>query len=980
MNAQNGTYNVVLAYFNQPVTGLTAGDIQIRRVSNDQLYSIDNVSLSSDGKTATITLANSNAAGAQVLGLGANIDYNMIVTKDGSTASKVFYIPATLSDQTVMAIDATAKTITIGYGYLTAAPAYATANDLVLNVPDTITVDYNELLGRTISVKYDKNMMITALNVDADESVIYGAFQGSVSNKNLTDQVTGKTYKVQASDAGTIRVSSKILKNATGWGAMAQLTDTDMDADNEGFSYGKLVLNSNGTIKVLVGTTAVWTGYYLVTEVNGETIISEKKTEQNLKNYTILKDGKTVTVADIVAGDVVFFNTTNKFAEVYTTSETGALTAVYDGKFSFGGKTYDVAYGTIAAAMLRTNVYYNKSGEGRVQITGSDGNDYLNSLKASDKDVTVFFSRNNQPVFLTGEVAATVSSTKPLVLVDYPKFYTQSLSNFFRLKGFDGTEVKIYDIDLSKLEVVVDKDGKTFKKGYQPYVNGTASPVKSDTFKGFGPYAASPITAAGKGSITQTGVTNEAAGGLHSIIEVNATNDTYAAPDDAANGNNIIRGAYLTLTFNDKDEVTGINFEDATNGIGNPIATTSASGNVFKSGLTVVNGLQCSASTPLYFYDLTKGEVTATTLGAYTGQATASNAVYVYSYDDKNVTAFVTSSTNAGADTAGQTVTEVVVKDFKKTTESTPKMAELTIIYAGEEKTYTKFSTTASTATPVIGDIFTLTVNKDGETVDGIAAVGDQVTSTITVTNTDSQTFSLGAATGKQLATTVTPTIVKYDSTTNGYVAATFADLKDVDTTAALADQRLVTWSYLAGSNNYVDTIVIESKADTDAGGGPSGAASAIAAANAAFGALDGTTGAWTTYTTADATADTAIAAWATVKGTAAADADFGGTGSYTTFLANATMADTTLGNVKTGINGIVVGAALAGRSAIKTAIEGATNYNAGAIYNALVDGTPSGTAVTVKVTYIDGNTKSLAFTNVTSITGISDGDDILAD
>ena len=279
MDAATGTYNVVIAYFNQPVEGLAAGDIQIRQVNNDQLYSVESVSLSSDGLKATITLANSSSAGAQVLGLEANVDYNMIVESAEGKASKIFYIPATLSDVTVGAFDADKNSITVGrsgwYDNGAGTTVFAFGTNRTLTVPADMTVDYNDLLGRTVTVKFDKKQNLTSLVVDPDETVIYGAFKGSAANKNLTEVVSEETFKAQATTAGTIRPSAIIAKNTTGWATPVQLTEATLTNDALGYSWGKLVLNSNNTIKVLVSDNNQLTPM-LVTELKDHVILAGK--------------------------------------------------------------------------------------------------------------------------------------------------------------------------------------------------------------------------------------------------------------------------------------------------------------------------------------------------------------------------------------------------------------------------------------------------------------------------------------------------------------------------------------------------------------------------------------------------------------------------------------------------------------------------------------------------------------------------------
>ena len=149
----------------------------------------------------------------------------MIVESTEGKASKVFYIPATLADRTVGSFDADKRTITVGVSYIDTTNGWTWFENSALTVPEDMDVDFNDLLGRTVTVKYDKKMNLTSLVVDPDETVIYGAFKGSATNKNLTNVVTGDTYKAQATTAGTIRPSAFIDKIATGWAAPTALTD-----------------------------------------------------------------------------------------------------------------------------------------------------------------------------------------------------------------------------------------------------------------------------------------------------------------------------------------------------------------------------------------------------------------------------------------------------------------------------------------------------------------------------------------------------------------------------------------------------------------------------------------------------------------------------------------------------------------------------------------------------------------------------------
>ena len=129
------------------------------------------------------------------------------------------------------------------------------------------------------------------------------------------------------------------------------------------------------------------------------------------------------------------------------------------------------------------------------------------------------------------------------------------------------------------------------------------------------------------------------------------------------------------------------------------------------------------------------------------------------------------------------------------------------MIYQGEAATYAKFDSSVEGVTPVEGGIYTLTINKDGETIDGLVAVADMRSTNIYDVKQADQSFKLGTtATALKLATTVDPTIVKKDG--GSWTVGSFSDLQDAQAAGTTAG-KVVNWSYLDGSTNYVDTIVI---------------------------------------------------------------------------------------------------------------------------------------------------------------------------
>ena len=177
-SADGGYGAVLVAYFSEPVGDLQPGDIQIRRVSDDQLTTVENVIMASDGMTATLQLVGF-AAGTPTT-LTPNIDYNMTVITEEGSASKVFSIPAVRPNETVYKVNESKKTITTVSG--------------TFFVPEEMDVDYEDILGRTVTFEFNKDMTLTKLNPKY-ETVVYSAFTvsngGGADDAVLVDAITG---------------------------------------------------------------------------------------------------------------------------------------------------------------------------------------------------------------------------------------------------------------------------------------------------------------------------------------------------------------------------------------------------------------------------------------------------------------------------------------------------------------------------------------------------------------------------------------------------------------------------------------------------------------------------------------------------------------------------------------------------------------------------------------------------------------------
>ena len=796
-------YNIVLAYFNTAVGDLTATDVQIRRVSDDQLFSVSKVEMSSDKKTATLTLANSDAAGAAVTGLLANVDYKLIVTTSEGTASKEFYIPATLADVTVTGIDTSKNTITVG-AWTAAAPAGA---GTTLTIPDELEADLNNLLGETVTVKFDKKNIVSSISKKAGETVIYSAFKEVVpasGQQYLQDQYSEEKFYVQATGTAAIPVSVEYAFDAAnaGWtlygnagGAVTANASGFFNGDT--FKYGKLILNDNGTIKAFLHLTS-WSDFIMVDSTLDDYIIGVNKQEQTLKDYTLLSAGYTIDIDDIEEGDVVFYNTTYKMAEVYDDVNVGELQAVYDNAvFKFQDKDRD--------------------GSGAKYFDGTTAKtvttDYLKALDNGGEDITVYYDRSLTPVFVLGDPDEVVTTSKEkLVLTAEGAGFMVKTDDILRLKGFDGSSTVTEEINVADLKQVKFYNANT---NNDVTWKSSLGKITAKNTNGGGDHF---TTADTQETLAYTGDTTAAG---DKILNIEKNDAAGAASADSA----FVKFDIVTLTKNDKDVVTEINIGRPFVGVAGAAGTTfdsiaGAKLPSFKAGYKTVSGATndgaalAAATIPssANVYIINKGPAfTKTTYGEFEGEVANAKLAKIDFYKNSSnaITDIVidnTDGTALGEDEDGATTAEVVISDIKYLD---GKVNTLSVIGAADETTFDTFGTDDSLkAEWKKGQIVKVTVLKDGETLskienpDGAESLATNFTGV--KTTGDGGAYVYGAGPNfTEYAFTSTATITKFEN--NAVSRISLSDLK------SLALKKAVKFSEVTVGSRTVDTIVVQS-------------------------------------------------------------------------------------------------------------------------------------------------------------------------
>ena len=464
--AADGTgYKYIRATFSSALTELTPSQIEIRRKSDNQLYSVESVALSSDGIFADITLfGDSSSAGTFFLQAGPI--YTMKVTQGSDTATLDFELPAYNTEAIVTSVDMSKNKITVVGSGKTQKPV----TPGTYNVANKYDGNLGALVGRAVTFGYDSDSNMTSFNL-LDQQVVYGYMKGFVPNADenawyYKDALTGEKYNCKddndatASIRGTLWIAADTADDTT-------VADYMINDDTE-FSYVKLVLNPDGTIATATVEKNLPNTLY-VKSVDGTIVTQDENNAFDLDGYIIVRDGDYITTSDLEEGDIIFLNPSKKFAEVYVNPVSGEISDVIDGKLSIDGKAYewyDAQYWDDANdkfVQLASKGSTPRTAEQTTAIQNSQN--YLNSL-STDVDTFIYLGRDGKIKYLEGTPVEEVVTTTRELIIGTAKGYTQSLENHIRIPAFDGTDKDTIDVTDSGIKTMFGDKGKvTWTKG-----------------------------------------------------------------------------------------------------------------------------------------------------------------------------------------------------------------------------------------------------------------------------------------------------------------------------------------------------------------------------------------------------------------------------------------------------------------------------------------------------------------------------------
>lgn len=629
--------------FNKALSSLDASELNVRQTSTSARVGVEKVALASDGLSATITLLGEEGVATFVR---PHIDYTLSITQNGKVTSTVFNLDHVRANVAVTEFDKKENRVTIG--------------GVEYKLADNVKVDFEEILGRDTTIWIDKDGFIVRLDVQ-DQTVKYEAVKVDLkANGTRYFVAPDKTeYRIVDSEvvAGspsptTVHTGNLIEKGQT----TATLSNI---ADKREFEYAKLVFNNLGQVKSVVALEK-FSGSILA-EKTQDTTVTGYKQELNLKDYSIVKNGKTINVSDIKAGDVVYYNNSLKFADVYNATKSGKIEAVYKNEFKFDGKIYEITGAKYIA-------------NGKVAELNQSG---LEALYASDKEVTINFNRKGEIEIISGELGEVVSNTSVSYLTKDGNAYTLKNKGYLELVTLTSAGKEVTeDFSVEDLEFI--QVGKTKYEVGKSVAGQKVTKIKYTT------------------------------GGLLSIEARDAFDEPITASKITVK-TDLAKGDVVEVVKNSDGDVVGL--------VAKPAVTTNAPFKLDAKSITVGGSinLQLAKSTPVFWIDSNTKKVSVKTFGELSNiEKIAVATVY---HDGKDVEYLVI---NSGDTNAPSTLEDshLVIADIRLDTKDNVAY----IKFAGKA-TDTAIGKDISGSAYKVGDVVQATINTEDGKLNSLAKI-----------------------------------------------------------------------------------------------------------------------------------------------------------------------------------------------------------------------------------------------------------------
>ncbi|WP_179151993.1 S-layer homology domain-containing protein [Oceanobacillus senegalensis] len=391
--------HVLLVEFNSPITSIDKSEISIFESDSKERVGVESVELASDGLSAEIILYDNTDWRAEDE-IKTLTDYTLQI---GELVTE-FNRPEFVKNR-VVEIDIEDREFDV----LT-----SNGTTVTVEVPGAFDdLDLQTILGEEVSVWYnDRNELV---NYEVQTEAIYDSIEITEDDeiKLLTED---KEFDVSDEKFEDDDTEDKFHFYVNG-----EKENINEFVGSE-FNFAKVAFDRAGDIAYVSAYNLE--EFLIVEEVKDNEVVGIEGVGTggafDAKDATIIKDGKVTSLEDLEAGDVLFFNNDadngDGFAEVYNNTVSGEIETVYNEAIKVDGEVYDFTFAEDAEDLGLTYqgaVYVNDKGE-----TETLDNDAAEELQAAG-DVTLFFDRAGNLVYVDGELADVETNEFSAVITDF---------------------------------------------------------------------------------------------------------------------------------------------------------------------------------------------------------------------------------------------------------------------------------------------------------------------------------------------------------------------------------------------------------------------------------------------------------------------------------------------------------------------------------------------------------------------------------
>ncbi|MCT4507660.1 MAG: S-layer homology domain-containing protein [Tepidibacter sp.] len=296
----------------------------------------------------------------------------------------------------------------------------------VIEVPEGF--NFEGVYNAKIKVFVNDDDELVSYEMDSDTDVYYDAVEYTSSDSDPV-KLVAKDKEYDFAKGATIYENGKKVK------------ESDLNAK---YSYAKVVIEDNEISSLEVYDL----DNMIVVDKVEKTHVLGYEDDVNFKDYDLIKEGKNIELSGLEKGDVVFYNSSAEYAEVFNKTVKGKLDKVFGDGFRLDDEDYDIT---------NDSKYVD---DNELETIDSD---ILDEMKEADKEVTVYFDRQDDVRLVLGDRGEVKTSTTGALLTADIVVDTDARGEHTLLVDVinkSGKEVK-YKVDANDVEIDIVKKWAT---------------------------------------------------------------------------------------------------------------------------------------------------------------------------------------------------------------------------------------------------------------------------------------------------------------------------------------------------------------------------------------------------------------------------------------------------------------------------------------------------------------------------------------